>query len=126
MAFDFAKAVIDSEIAMMLKRIKQGIEFSHKNMALDVIAETGPGGNYMDKMHTVEHMRSAAFFPDLAVRDLRDPWKANGSPDSQSRAMDQARTILTNDNPAVFSDEVDAKIRKRFAGLVSGDAGWEK
>lgn len=126
MAFDYAKAVIDSEIAMMLKRIKQGIEFSQKNMALDVIAETGPGGNYMDKMHTMEHMRSAAFFPDLAVRDLRDPWKANGSPDSQSRAMDQARKILTRGNPAVFSDEVDAKIRVRFAGLVSGDAGWEK
>jgi len=126
MAFDFAKAVIDSEIAMMLKRIKQGLEFSRENMALDVIAETGPGGNYMDKMHTMEHMRSAAFFPELAVRDLRDPWKANGRPDSQSRAMEQARRILTRDNPAVFSAEVDAKIRARFAGLVSGDAGWKK
>jgi trimethylamine--corrinoid protein Co-methyltransferase len=126
MAFDFAKAVIDSEIAMMLKRINRGVEFSRQNMALDVIAETGPGGNYMDKMHTMEHMRAAAFFPDLAVRDLRDPWKANGSPDSQSRAMDQARNILTRDNPAVFSAEVDAKIRARFEGLVSGDAGWVK
>ena len=125
MAFDFAKAVIDSEIAMMLKRIKQGVEFSQENMALDVIAETGPGGNYMDKMHTMEHMRTAAFFPDLAVRDLRDPWQASGSPDSQSRAMDQARKILTRDNPAVFSEEVDTKIRARFAGLVSGDASWK-
>jgi trimethylamine--corrinoid protein Co-methyltransferase len=126
MAFDFAKAVIDSEIAMMLKRMQQGVEFSKENMALDVIAETGPGGNYMDKMHTMdmEHMRSAAYFPDLAVRDLRDPWRAGGSPDSQSRAMDQAREILTRDNPAVFSAEVDAKIRSRFEGLVSGDAGW--
>jgi trimethylamine--corrinoid protein Co-methyltransferase len=72
----------------------------------------------------MEHMRSAAYFPDLAVRDLRDPWRAGGSPDSQSRAMDQAREILTRDNPAVFSAEVDAKIRSRFEGLVSGDAGW--
>jgi hypothetical protein len=38
--------------------------------------------------------------------------------------MDQAREILTRDNPAVFSAEVDAKIRSRFEGLVSGDAGW--
>ena len=126
MAFDFAKAVIDSEIAMMLKRMQQGVRFSKENMALDVIAETGPGGNYMDKMHTMEHMRSAAYFPDLAVRDLRDPWRAGGSPDSQSRAMDQAREILTRDNPAVFSAEVDAKIRARFEALVSGDAGWDK
>ena len=126
MAFDFAKAIIDNEIALMLKRIQKGVEFSKENMALDVIAETGPGGNYMDKMHTMEHMRSAAYFPDLAVRDLRDPWQAGGSPDSQSRAMDLAREILTRDNPAVFSEDMDAKIRARFAGLVSGDAGWEK
>ena len=31
MAFDFAKAVIDNEIAMMLKRIQQGVEFSKEN-----------------------------------------------------------------------------------------------
>ena len=48
MAFDFAKAVIDSEIAMMLKRIQKGVEFSQENMALEVIAETGPGGNFME------------------------------------------------------------------------------
>ena len=126
MAFDFAKAVIDNEIAMMLKRIKQGVEFSQENMALEVIAETGPGGNFMDKMHTMEHMRTTAFLPDLAVRDLRDPWQANAKPDSHHNAMEQARRILTQANPAVFSAEVDAKIRARFEGLVSGDAGWEK
>jgi trimethylamine--corrinoid protein Co-methyltransferase len=126
MAFDFAKAVIDNEIAMMLKRLKQGIEFSKENMALDVIAETGPGGNYMDKMHTFEHMRTSAFFPDLAVRDLRGPWEESGRPDTHSNAMDQARRILTHGNPAVFSKDVDAKIRTRFEGLISGDAGWGK
>jgi len=124
MAFDFAKAVIDSEIAMMLKRIKQGVEFSKENMALDVIAETGPGGNYMDKMHTFEHMRTTAFLPDLAVRDLRGPWEESGHPDAHSKALNAARKILSGGNPAVFSEDVDAKIRARFEGLVGGDAGW--
>jgi trimethylamine--corrinoid protein Co-methyltransferase len=126
MAFDFAKAVIDNEIAMMLKRMQKGVEFSKENMALDVIAETGPGGNYMDKMHTFEHMRTTAFFPDLAVRELRGPWEEGGRPDAHSNAMRDARKILTGDNPAVFSEDVDSKIRKRFEGLVSGDAGWGK
>ena len=126
MAFDFAKAVIDNEIAMMLKRMQKGVEFSKENMAMDVIAETGPGGNYMDKMHTFEHMRTTAFLPDVAVRDLRGPWEESGRPDAHSNAMKLARKILTRDNPAVFSEDVDSKIRARFEGLVSGNAGWEK
>jgi trimethylamine--corrinoid protein Co-methyltransferase len=40
--------------------------------------------------------------------------------------MNEARKILTRDNPAVFSAEVDAKIRARFKGLVAGNAGWEE
>jgi trimethylamine--corrinoid protein Co-methyltransferase len=124
MAFDFAKAVIDNEIAMMLKRIQQGVEFSKENLALTAIAETGPGGNYMDKAHTFEHMRTTAFLPELAIRDLRGPWEEAGRPDVHSRAMNAACQILTRDNPAVFSDAVDSKIRERFAGLVSGNAGW--
>ena len=126
MAFDFAKAVIDSEIAMMLKRIQKGVEFSQENMALEVIAETGPGGNFMDKMHTFEHMRTTAVLPDLAVRDLRGPWEESGHPDAHINALNAARKILCGDNPAVFSKDVDAKIRARFEGLVDGDAGWGK
>lgn len=36
MAFDFAKAVIDNEIALMLKRVKRGMEFSEGNIGVEV------------------------------------------------------------------------------------------
>ena len=39
--------MIDDEIALMLKRIERGLEFSEDNLALDVIAEVGPAGNFM-------------------------------------------------------------------------------
>jgi len=123
MTFDFAKAVIDNEIALMLKRVKRGLEFSEENMALDVIAEVGPGGTFIDTMHTLKHMRSAAFLPEIADRDMRDRWVEKGSPDSRSRAMKRVREILTGDNPAVFSPDVEARIRAEFEDLVAGDAG---
>jgi len=44
--------------------------------------------------------------------------------------MRRARDILTRDNPAVFSPEVDARVRAAFPGLVRGDstppAGWTR
>ena len=120
MTFDYAKAVIDNEIALMLKRIMQGLEFSEKNLALDLIAEIGPGGYYMDSMHTIEHMREVALLPTVATRETREAWDRA---DAGTLAMKEARKILRRENPAVFSKEVDEKIRLRFKGLVAGNAG---
>ena len=45
--FDYAKAVIDDEIAQMLKRLKRGITFNEDELALAVIAQIKPGGSFM-------------------------------------------------------------------------------
>jgi len=121
MVFDFPKAVVDSEIALMLKRMQRGLEFSEANLALDVIAEVGPGGMYMDHGHTLRQMRRAAFLPEVADRSSRHQWEAEGTPDVQARAMRRVREILMRDNPAVFAPEVDARIRAEFEDLVAGD-----
>jgi trimethylamine--corrinoid protein Co-methyltransferase len=127
MAFDFGKAVIDNEIALMLKRLHRGLEFSEKNLSLDLIEEIGPGGTYMDKMHTIEHMRTTALLPGVATRETRKSWEDHGRTDASTRALHEARTILTRDNPAVFlSEDVDRRIRERFKGLVSGKSGWKE
>jgi trimethylamine--corrinoid protein Co-methyltransferase len=122
LTFDFAKAVIDNEIALMLKKVKKGFDFTEENLALDVIAEVGPGGMFMDKPHTLERMRTASFLPKIADREPRAQWQESGSADSHLHAMKQVRDILTQDNPAVFSSEVDARIRSEFKNLVPGDS----
>jgi trimethylamine--corrinoid protein Co-methyltransferase len=130
MSFDFAKAVIDDEIALMLKRVKRGLEFSEDNLALGLIAEVGPAGMYMDHPHTVERMKTAAYLPAIADRDARQQWLERGSPDSQAHAMRRVQAILTRDNPAVFSQDVDDRLRAAFPNLVKGDSappkGWAR
>ena len=129
MTFDFAMLAIDNEIAEMIKRVKRGLEFSHENMALNLIAEAGPGGMYIDKPHTLERMKSCALLPEIADRDPRQTWEENDSLDAQAQAMRRVQEILTGDNPAVFSPDVDARIRAEFEGLVAGDSlpppGWK-
>lgn len=130
MAFDFAKAVIDDEIAQMLKKVRRGLEFSEDNLALDLIAQVGPGGMFMDQPHTVERMRTTGFLPDIADRDPRALWLEKGGLDAHARAMQRARDILTRDSRADFSPEVDLRIRQEFAGLVEGvlrpPEGWTR
>ncbi len=130
MAFDFAKAMIDNDIAMMLKRIKRGYEFSEENLALDLIAEIGPGGMFADTDHTLERMRTTMYLTDLADRNPRQQWQEDGALDIQARAMKRVKDILTQENPAQFSPEVEARIREEFLGMVSGEStppkGWKR
>ena len=128
MAFDFAKAVIDNEIALMMKRIKLGFEFSHENFALDQIAEVGPGGMFAGTEHTLNRMRSTMLLTEISDRDPRAQWLEKGGLDAQARALIKARQILTRENPVALSPEIDNELRAIFPGLVAGDAlppeGW--
>lgn len=123
MTFDLAKAVIDGEMGMMLKRLVRGYEEDNdEELALDVIAEVGASGIFAGSQHTFKRMKTTAFLPDIADRNRRQPWSKYGSLDAHARAMLRAREILTRDNPAVFSPDVDAQIRAEFEGLVAGDS----
>jgi len=80
----------------------------------------------MESTHTIKHMRSTALFPDVATREMQDLWEEKGKHDAEARALNLAGNILTKDNPAVFSEDIDAKIRARFKGLVEGKTGWNE
>jgi trimethylamine--corrinoid protein Co-methyltransferase len=130
MSFDFAKAVIDDEIAQMLKKAAAGLEFSQDNLALDVIAEVGPAGMYADNLHTVQRMKTTAVLPEIADRDPRALWLERGGLDSQGRAMRRVHDILTRPNSAGFTPELDDQIRQTFQGLMMAElkppAGWTR
>ncbi len=130
MTFDFAKAVIDNEIALMVKRIRQGFDFSEENIALDQIAEIGPGGMFAGTEHTLERMRSTMLLAEVADRDPRAQWLERGGLDAEARAMQQVKKILTRKNPAALPAELDAKVRAAFPGIVAGDSlppeGWKR
>jgi trimethylamine--corrinoid protein Co-methyltransferase len=119
--FDFAKAVIDDEIAIMLKRLKRGLEFSEENLALDVLKKIGPGGSFIVEPHTIKRMKTAAILTKLSDRDTRSQWQKKGGLDIQTRAMNRVRDILSQKSSTVFSEEVDARIREHFPDLVEGD-----
>ncbi len=126
--FDFGKAVTDDEIAQMLKRIKRGFDIDEKELALDVIAQAGPGGSFMVSPHTMKRMKTSALLTTLSDRNARAQWEAKGSLDTQSRAMKRVREILARPSAPPFPPDVESRIRAEFPGLVSGELrmpeGW--
>jgi trimethylamine--corrinoid protein Co-methyltransferase len=120
-AFDFAKAVIDDEIFLMLERLQRGISFNTEELALDVIAQVKPGGSFMMNPHTTRRMKSEAILPRLADREARSVWEKKGASDTHARAMGRVREILSKPSSAIFPADVESRIRAVFPNLVTGD-----
>jgi trimethylamine--corrinoid protein Co-methyltransferase len=118
--FDFGKAVIDDEIAQMLKRLKRGITFNEEELALQVIAQIKPGGSFMMSPHTARRMKSEALLPRLADREARETWEKKGSLDTHARAMQRANEILAQTDSDLIPADVDMRIRAQFKNLVPG------
>jgi trimethylamine--corrinoid protein Co-methyltransferase len=120
-AFDFAKAVIDDEIAQMLKRMKRAIMFDEEELALEVISQVKPGGNFMLSPHTKKRMKTEAVLTRVSDREARETWEKHGSLDAHGRAMQRVREILSHDSTAKFDEQVERRIRMQFIDLVPGE-----
>jgi len=120
-AFDFAKAAIDDEIAMMLKRLKRGINFDDQELALDVIAQVKSGGSFMMSPHTLKRMKNEALLTWLSDREARETWEKKGSLDAQSRATNRVRQILSRPSSVLFPESIEATIRMQFSHLIAGN-----
>ncbi len=118
--FDFAKAVIDDEMAQMMKRLKRGISFAEEDLAINLIKEVGPGGSYIVAKHTMSRMKTEAVMTKMADRDARTAWVKKGSMDIQARAMRRVKEIMVNNTTPLISPELDEKLRAAFPGMVQG------
>jgi len=85
----YEKLVMDDEILGMCQRVLRGIEVSDDTLAMELMIEKGPGGNFMAEKHTVRHMREEFFFPKLANRDKRAELKLDDDALSRAKAFVQ-------------------------------------
>jgi trimethylamine--corrinoid protein Co-methyltransferase len=118
--FDFAKAVIDDEIAQNFKRVKRGVAFSDEELAVPLIKETGPGGSFIVNPHTIKRMKTEAILTKMADRDMRTIWEKKGATDIQTRAMAKAKMIMTTNIEPFIPAEMDEQLNAEFSGMIAG------
>jgi len=119
--FDFSKAVIDDEMALMMKRMKRGISFNDEDLALDLIKAIGPGGSFITAKHTINRMKTEAVMTKIADRDARTIWEKKGATDTQARAMKKVKDVMAANTNSLISSEIEEKLRAAFPGLVAGN-----
>ena len=101
---------ICDEILNWLAHFVQGVEVNDETLALDLIDEVGPDGQFMDSDHTYEHFRER-WYPDLFDRNNHDGWLAQGGKTLAERATDRVGEILETHKPEPLPDDMVQRLR---------------
>jgi trimethylamine--corrinoid protein Co-methyltransferase len=116
LTMSFEQLVASSEVIGMVRRITQGIEINEETLALDLIDEIGPGGEYLTSKHTLKHFKRN-WFPSLISRVPYETWEKGGKKDLGKKANEKARDILKNHNPVPLSKNIKAELQKMIRSV---------
>ena len=100
-----AQLVICDEILSWLEHFVRGVEINDETLALDLIDEVGPDGQFLDSGHTLEHFRER-WYPSLFERGNYAKWLAKGGQTLGQRAAERVDTILAGHKPEPLSEDV--------------------
>jgi trimethylamine--corrinoid protein Co-methyltransferase len=113
-AWSPVQCVIDDQIASNVNRIAQGIEVSDSTLSVDVIAKTGPMGNYLKNIETMKQFRREHLQPKLSDRETRQQWTAGGTKDVNKRAKERMMALLNSHSP----EPLETEVRKDIDSLI--------
>ncbi len=113
-----AKVVLDAELIAQARRFLTPMQPTREKLAVEVIAEVGPGGHYVEHPHTLEHFRSE-FFVDSIFQSLTyEQWSAAGRKEAVHLAHEKALELIGSyERPAMdqgLEAEIDAYVERRW------------
>ena len=105
-----AQIVICDEILTWIKRALHPVEVTPETLALELIHETGPDGQYLGTKHTVRHFRDQ-WHPLLFERNNYEGWVKQGSKTLAERAAERVNEILNTHKPEPLTEKVKEQLR---------------
>jgi len=119
--FALEEMVLDAEIFGLIRHLGGGLKVDDETLAVKVIDEVGPSGNFLAEHHTVAHMREL-WQPRLFDRGTWEDWETQGRPSPRDRARERARSLLATHVPAPLADGVGDEL-DRIVAAFSREAG---
>ncbi len=113
--WSFAEMMMDCEIFSIVHKVMQGIVVDDETLALETIANVGPGGNFLTQKHTRKHMRDI-FLPQFLDRRPYSEWESRKD-DARDWALEKARKTLATHQPDALDTGVSAELAKIIASL---------
>jgi len=106
----FELIVITDEFVSMNRRLLAGITVDRETLGLDVIAQTGPGGDFLSTKHTARHMRGTQWRPTILNRKAFERWAEDGGADLREQARRKAARLLAEHAPPALPADLAARV----------------
>jgi trimethylamine---corrinoid protein Co-methyltransferase len=103
------QVVICDELVAYTKHFMRGLEINEETLALDLIDQIGPDGDFLSSEHTLEHYRKD-WYPKLFDRSHYDTWQRRGGKTLRERARDKALKILETHQPEPLPVDVQQQV----------------
>ncbi len=105
--------VISNEIIDQVRRMQRGIPMDDDQIAVSVIRDAGPQGQFITHDHTVEHLRATQWRPKLFSRMGFENWEETGSQSLLQRAQQRLAEISDNHHAPSIPQEKQREIQTR-------------
>lgn len=104
--------VLQDEVISYIESVMREIDFSDETLGLSEIEEAGPGGAFIDRMHTAEHFRKELWFPKLLDRNYYQAWLDKGALSMEKRCRQRKEKILATHSPEPLSEELEQALNE--------------
>ncbi|MFZ3048895.1 MAG: trimethylamine methyltransferase family protein [Desulfatirhabdiaceae bacterium] len=105
-----AALVMCAEIIGYVRRMARGFTIDADHLAMDVIRDRGPGGDFLSTDHTFDFFRKEHWQPHLCNRQTLDNWMGQGEKTWAGKAIEKTRDILTNHRPVPLGSDVRSSL----------------
>jgi len=113
--FSYEMLLMDAEIWSILESMFKGILVNEETLAVDVIREVGPGGNFLGQKHTRKHMRDR-WQTELMDRRPYNLWEKDKD-GARDWAGDKAQKILSSYHPEPRDEKLQSELRKIISSV---------
>ncbi len=111
LTFSFVQLVLCDEMVSWLKTYTSGFDVSDEALALDVIDEVGPDGDFLKTKHTLRNYRKR-WYPTYFERGTHETWLSKGGQNFTARATEAIDRILAEQHPEPLPAAVSEKLRE--------------
>lgn len=113
----YEKIILDLDLLQMVEELLSPLDVSDAALALDAIADVGPGGHFFGTQHTQDRFKDAFYSPILSDWRNFESWEEAGRPDAMQKANKvwKERLALYEQPPLdpAIAEELAAFVAKR-------------
>jgi len=110
---------IANDLIGWIRAATAGVLVNEETLALDVIDELGPTGDYLSHKHTLRHFKEP-YYSRLADKGLYSQWVERGATTMEERAAQQVDEILASHQP----EPLPAGVQRDINRIVAREQAW--